>query len=52
MAVGRLALAAYFWISGQLVPVLPGWTLEWQGPFDNEFVGASVSVVLLIADKP
>jgi Domain of unknown function (DUF4942) len=32
--------------------LLPGWTLEWQGPFDNEFVGASVSVVLLIADKP
>ena len=32
--------------------LLPGWTLGWQGPFDNEFVGASVSVVLLIADKP
>ena len=29
--------------------VLPGWDLEWSRVFDNEFAGASVSVVILTA---
>jgi hypothetical protein len=29
--------------------VLPGWTLEWFGPFSNEFAGTSVSVNILRA---
>ena len=32
--------------------VLPGWTLEWSRVFDNEFAGASVSVVILAATRP
>jgi len=31
--------------------VLPGWTLEWSRVFDNEFAGASVSVVILSAQR-
>ena len=31
--------------------VLPGWTLEWSRVFDNEFAGASVSVVILVATR-
>lgn len=31
--------------------VLPGFRKEWHGPFDNQFPGASVSVVVLVADK-
>jgi len=31
--------------------VLPGWALEWSRMFDNEFAGASVSVVILTATK-
>ena len=31
--------------------VLPGWTLEWSRVFDNEFAGASVSVVILAATR-
>lgn len=29
--------------------VLPGCSLEWHGPYDNKFPGASVSVVILVA---
>jgi hypothetical protein len=31
--------------------LLPGFEIEWRGPFDNEFPGTSVSVVMLIARK-
>lgn len=31
--------------------LLPGWSLEWARTFDNEFAGASVSVVVLIAQR-
>lgn len=31
--------------------VLPGWKLEWSRVFDNEFAGASVSVVILSAQR-
>jgi hypothetical protein len=31
--------------------VLPGFRKEWHGPFDNQFPGASVCVVVLVADK-
>lgn len=30
---------------------LPGLIHQWHGPFDNQFAGASVSVVILVADK-
>lgn len=30
---------------------MPGWSLEWHGPFDNEFAGASVSVLILVAER-
>jgi hypothetical protein len=31
--------------------ILPGFDCRWHGPYDNEFAGTSVSVVLLAADK-
>lgn len=31
--------------------LLPGFNKEWHGPFDNEFAGTSVSVVMLVADR-
>lgn len=31
--------------------VLPGWKCEWHGPFNNQFPGASVSVVILVAER-
>lgn len=31
--------------------VLPGWNVEWSRVFDNEFAGASVSVVILAATR-
>lgn len=31
--------------------ILPGWDLEWSQVYDNEFDGASVSVVILKADR-
>lgn len=31
--------------------MLPGWDVEWSGPFDNEFSGTTVSVVMMVADK-
>jgi len=31
--------------------VLPGLSHQWHGPFDNQFSGASVSVVILVAEK-
>lgn len=30
---------------------LPGFSMAWHGPYENQFVGASVSVVILVADK-
>lgn len=46
---------------GRLVAILPsgaknrelltGFDLEWRGPFENEFIGTSVSVVMLIAKR-
>lgn len=46
---------------GRLVAILPssakdkdllkGFDCEWHGPFDNEFAGTSVSVVILVANK-
>ena len=46
---------------GRLVAILPtsaknsgvlkGWAKQWHGPFDNEFAGTSVSVVMLVADR-
>lgn len=30
--------------------LLPGMSLQWHGPFDNQFPGTSVSVVLLVAE--
>lgn len=32
--------------------LLPGWDVEWSRVFDNEFAGASVSVVILAATLP
>lgn len=47
---------------GRLVAILPsgaknqdvlaGFVKQWHGPFDNEFAGTSVSVVVLVACKP
>ena len=31
--------------------LLPGFTKEWHGPFDGEFAGTSVSVVMLAANR-
>lgn len=31
---------------------LPGFSIKWHGPLDNQFPGASVSVVILVADRP
>ncbi len=31
--------------------LLPGFDCEWRGPFDNEFPGTSVSVVILVARR-
>ncbi|MEN6544470.1 MAG: DUF4942 domain-containing protein [Armatimonadia bacterium] len=49
-----------FW-TGRLVAILPasakgkdllpGWDCDWYGPFDNQFAGTSVSVVILTADR-
>jgi hypothetical protein len=46
---------------GRLVAILPttaktsgllaDWDVKWHGPFDNEFAGTSVSVVMLVADR-
>lgn len=30
---------------------LPGFSMVWHGPFDNQFAGASVSVVILVAER-
>lgn len=47
---------------GRMVAILPasakgrephqGWRIEWHGPYRNEFPGTSVSVVIMVADKP
>lgn len=31
--------------------LLPGFHLSWHGPFDNQFAGASVSVVIVVAER-
>lgn len=31
--------------------LLPGMKIQWHGPFDNQFPGASVSVVILVAER-
>ena len=46
---------------GRLVSILPAsakssglladWDVQWHGPFDNEFAGTGVSVVILVAQK-
>lgn len=46
-AGGRLV--AILPASAQRKDVLPGWICVWHGPYDNAFVGASVSVVILVA---
>lgn len=30
---------------------LPGFALQWNGPYSNEFAGTSISVTILVADK-
>ncbi|ASK18428.1 DUF4942 domain-containing protein [Halomonas sp. N3-2A] len=30
---------------------LPGFALQWHGPYSNEFAGTSISVVIVVADK-
>lgn len=32
--------------------LLAGFVKHWHGPFDNEFAGTGVSVVVLVASKP
>lgn len=52
--------AALVQLGGRLVAILPsgargcelpGFNTTWQGPFANEFPGASVEVVILVADR-
>jgi len=31
--------------------ILPGWSCVWHGPYENEFAGTSIAVVILMADK-
>ena len=54
-AAGMLAddgrLVAILPASAKNRDVLPGWELEWSRVFDNEFAGASVSVVILAATR-
>ena len=54
-AAGMLAddgrLVAILPASAKNRDVLPGWSLEWSRVFDNEFAGASVSVVILAATR-
>ena len=37
--------------AGNRAGLLPGFTREWHGPFDGEFAGTSVSVVMLVASR-
>lgn len=30
---------------------VPGFSLYWRGPLDNQFPGASVSVVILVEER-
>ena len=32
--------------------VLPGWSCTWSAPIEGAFVGTSIAVVILVADKP
>ena len=54
-AAGMLAddgrLVAILPASAKSRDVLPGWSLEWSRVFDNEFAGASVSVVILAVTR-
>lgn len=56
------AAASLVSLGGRLVAILPsgakskladldGFNISWRGPFDNEFAGTSVSVVILVADR-
>jgi hypothetical protein len=54
-AAGMLAvggrLVAVLPTSARGRDVLPGWRLTWSDPYDGEFVGTSVSVVILVAER-
>ncbi len=56
LAAGRMVkpggrLVAILPASAKKKDVLPGFDCEWHGPFDNEFAGTSISVVVLVGDK-
>ena len=44
-------LVAILPASAKTSGILPGFDCRWHGPYDNEFAGTSVSVVILAADK-
>lgn len=48
-ADGRLV--AILPASAKSKDVLPGFSCEWHGPYDNQFAGTSVSVVILVAER-
>lgn len=54
-AAGMLApggrLVAILPASARSSFTLPGTTCQWHGPYDNEFAGTSVSVVILVANR-
>ncbi len=37
--------------SARQADLLPGWSLDWHGPYDNEFPGTSVSVRIVVAKR-
>lgn len=47
----RGRLVAVLPASAKTSGILPGFNCRWHGPYDNEFAGTSVSVVILQADK-
>lgn len=44
-------LVAILPVSAKNRDLLPGWDVEWHGPYDNEFAGTSVSVVIMAANR-
>lgn len=54
-AAGLLAdggrLVAILPASAQSKDLLPGCAVQWHGPYDNEFAGTSISVVILVAEQ-
>lgn len=54
-AAGLLAhegrLVAILPASARGADLLPGMSLQWHGPYDNEFAGTSVSVAILAAER-